>query len=832
MAALERSGSLVIEAPPGAGKTTRVPPALLESGVAGDGRILVLEPRRVAARAAARRMAEERGEAVGNTVGYHVRFDRVAGPNTRILVITEGLLLRMLQDDPFLEGVTAVVVDEFHERSLHADLALALCRRVQEEVRPDLRLVVMSATLDAEPVARFLGDCPRVRSEGRTFPVDVVHLPGREGLSLEGHVVRAVREVIRSEEGDVLVFLPGVGEIRRTMDALGPLAQETGLDVLPLYGDLSPEDQDRAIRPGRRRRVVVSTNVAETSVTIDGVRTVVDSGLQRRSEFDQSVGFDRLVLRRISRASATQRAGRAGRTAPGRCVRLWSEGETASMEAYEPPEIGRMDLAGPVLQLLCWGERDVHAFPFFESPGAAAIDDALERLRLLGALNEGGVSALGQAMARLPTGPRLARLLVEGKALGIPGMAATAAAIVEERDVFARGENEPNRPSGSDVLDRLEALESGSERHAGRSLLRGARGRIRRVARQLERALDRVPLPPALAAGTDDAPRDRLRRALLAAWPDRVTLAREEESRRGVMVGRRGVRLSARSALAPDERLWLSIELGAGQRGRHSDTLVHVASAVEREWLPAEAMRTGTEVEFDPEREQVMAFERTCWHDLVLEERVVPLEDPLRTAEVLAEAVRARPAEALALERPEVAALRARIAWVGRLMPELNMPAMDEDAVAEQAEKLCWGRRSLAELRRIPAGELEGAWLDHRQREALQREAPTHLAVPSGRRVPLQWREDGPPVLAARIQEFFGWRDTPRVIGGRVGVLLHLLAPNGRPQQVTEDLESFWTNTYPEVRRELRARYAKHFWPEDPWNAPPTSRTRKRMGGG
>ncbi|HYG64973.1 MAG TPA: DEAD/DEAH box helicase, partial [Thermoanaerobaculia bacterium] len=413
LAAVQDRGSAVLVAPTGAGKTTRVPPALLEAGIGpiGDGRrIVMLEPRRIAARAAARRMAEEGGWKLGEEVGYQVRFERRAGPGTRILVVTEGILVQMLQGDPFLEDVGAVVFDEIHERSLHTDLSLAMARRVQREVRPDLVLIAMSATVDPGPIAAFLGDCPVLESRGRLFPVEISYLkdgaPGADTRPLPGLVAAGVRQMLEVTPGDLLVFLPGVGEIQRSAEALEPLAAERGLAVLSLYGDLPAERQDEVLRPLSRRKVVLATNVAETSLTIDGVSAVVDSGLVRRLRFDPATGLDRLELGKVSRASADQRAGRAGRQGPGHCLRLWGAWEHGALPEREAPEIGRVDLAAPALQLLSWGETDLAAFGWFEPPDPAALANALRLLRHLGATDDHGVTEMGRTLARLPVHPR------------------------------------------------------------------------------------------------------------------------------------------------------------------------------------------------------------------------------------------------------------------------------------------------------------------------------------------------------------------------------------------------------------------------------------------
>ncbi len=586
-------GAAVLTAPPGAGKTTRVPPALLAAGMAGDGgagKIVVLEPRRIAARAAARRMAEEGGWRVGEEVGYQVRFERRAGPRTRILVVTEGILVQMLQADPFLDGIGALVFDEFHERSLHVDLALAMARRVQREVRPDLRLLVMSATLDPGPVAAFLGGCPVIASPGRLFPVAVEHLappasaadrsakPGGPDLAVQ--VAAGVRRALAASPGDLLVFLPGVGEIARCGEALAPLAAEQGLAVLPLYGDLPAEQQDAALRPLGKRKVVLATNVAETSVTVDGVTAVVDSGLARRLRFDPATGLDRLELARVSRAAADQRAGRAGRQAAGLCVRLWPAWEDAALQPAELPEIRRVDLAAPALQLLAWGESDLAALGWFEAPDPTALAAALRLLALLGAVDGAGVTQLGRTLARLPVHPRLGRLLVEGHARGVAAEAALLAALLAERDPFrhaagSRGERRPAQPSRSDLLDRLEDL-AAFERRAvwPESLNPGAARQVLRARDQLADLIRRElgPAAPPPAAGNEAGQRsaaaeEALLRALLAAYPDRLARRREPGSPRAVMVGGRGVVLGDESAVC-DPELFLCVDLAepAGAR--------------------------------------------------------------------------------------------------------------------------------------------------------------------------------------------------------------------------------------------------------------------------
>ena len=865
----------VLVAPPGSGKTTLVPPALRAAGAGGSQRIVMLEPRRIAARAAARRIAELGGWRLGAEVGYQVRFERRASGATGILVVTEGILVQMLQADPFLAGIGVLIFDEFHERSLAADLSLAMARRVQREVRPDLALVAMSATLDPGPLSAFLGGCPVIAAEGRRqHPVEIVYLderderderrvapapPGGE-RSCSSLVADGVRRALAATAGDVLAFLPGVGEILRTADALADLAARHDLAVLPLYGDLPPERQDEVLRPADRRRVVLATNVAESSITVEGVSAVVDSGLARRLRYDPAAGIDRLELARISRAAADQRAGRAGRQGPGLCLRLWPAREQAARPPYETPEIARVDLAGPALQLLAWGETDLAAFGWFEAPAAESLAAALRLLARLGALHEGGaggagLTRLGRRMARLPVHPRLGRLLLEGERLGEPRDAALLAALLAERDPFVRPPRRraaPGRPaerpapaahvSRSDLLDRLDALlrwetagarEGPGERGAGtgapgslnpaaaRFVLR-ARDQLaelagrERAAAAAETSTGSGSGPPAAAEARDDA----LLRALLAAYPDRLARRRAPHDPRALMVGGRGVRLAEQSAVTAAE-LFLCVEIAPGSGGQQAEDLVTLASEVAPAWLPAERLRVTVETVFDPARERVAAWRRTRYEDLLLDEREVPPPDPESAAAMLAAAAAARLPAALPLDEPAVAAFLARARCLADWMPELALPRLDDEAIAALLPELARGRRSFAELRRAPLLEqLRGA-LGHAQLAALDREAPERLAVPSGSRIRLVYEAGKPPVLAARIQELFGLAETPRIAAGRVPVLLHLLAPNLRPQQVTADLRSFWENTYPQVRRELQGRYPRHAWPQDPWNAPP-----------
>jgi ATP-dependent helicase HrpB len=832
IAALRASSALVLRAPTGAGKTTRVAPALLHAGLAEGGQIVMLEPRRLAVRAAARRMAAEAGQRVGGTIGYHVRFDRQAGPNTRLLVVTPGILLRRMLDDPFLESVRILVFDEFHERGLDSDLALGIAQLLQQTVRPDLKLVVMSATLAADLVARYLGDCPIVVSEGRLHPVEIVYEPRSLEDPWPEAAANATQRLLDRTDGDVLVFLPGVQEIRRTVAALERLADD--VLILPLYGDLPPEEQDRALVPQPRRRVVLATNVAETSVTVEGISGVVDTGLARMMQFDPDLGLDRLELTPVARDSADQRAGRAGRQRPGTCVRLWSEGSHRLRPAQTEPEVRRVDLAAAVLQLLCLGESELERFPWLEPPTGAAVEQALTLLQRLGALDGRVVTTLGRRLAALPVHPRLGRLLTEAQRFGQSEPAALAAALLSERDPFRRGDTPVPRSSkklasASDVLDRVEALEEYDRRGTLQTrvggLLPAAADAILRTRDQLVREVGE---PGRVRGRLTDANRPLTRpgsadepvlRALLAAFPDRVARRREADRTRGVMVGGKGVRLAPSSAVL-ESPLFVCIDVDS----RSAETWVRQASAIERDWLRPESVTAAIEVAFDPDTERVIARRRVRYEDLLLEESTAALPNNEEVARVLAETAAGRLERVLPPPDSAGGSLLLRVRWLREWMPELGLPAFDDAELNGLLPWLCAGCRSFEELRRADwRGALESR-LTAAQRRAVEREAPERIEVPSGSRLALQYVPGKPPVLAVRIQELFGLAETPRVAGSRVRVLLHLLAPNHRPQQVTDDLASFWANTYQQVRKDLRARYPKHAWPEDPWNAVPQRR--------
>jgi ATP-dependent helicase HrpB len=801
LAKLRDAGAVVLRAPTGAGKTTRVPPALLD----GDGKVLLLEPRRVAARAAARRMALEDGTPLGDRFGYSVRFDHRAGPRTRVLAVTPGVLLRTLHDDPFLESASAVVFDEFHERGLDADLALGLVRLIRQAVRPDLRVVVMSATVDAGPVAAYLGGCPTVTSEGRTFPVEIRYRPKRAEVAWPDAAAAAVREVLARTDGDVLAFLPGLREIRQTADALSDLTPAVA--VLPLHGDLPPEQQDRALQQLDRRKVVLATNVAETSVTVDGVTAVVDTGLARQLTFDPTVGMDRLDLGPVSKASADQRAGRAGRTRPGVCVRLWDEPSHRGRPDQTEPEIRRVDLAGAVLHLLTTGETDVERFPWLDPPRPETVAQALDLLDRLGLRADGRLTPLGETVGRLPVHPRVGRLLVEGQRLGVADRAALAAALLSDRDPFTREPNAPPpSPTTSDVLARVEAVEEFERTGRLGRLHRGGALQVLQARDQLLRLLGER---PGLAPPSE--PDDALLCAIFAAYPDRLARRRSPADRRGRMVGGRGVKLAPQSGVA-DAELFVCVDVDAGG----VESLVRQASAVRREWLPPDKLTIDITVSFDPGAERLVARKQTRYADLLLDDTPAHIADQTEAARVLATAAAGRLDKVLPPADSDAGRFRTRVRCLRAWLPGTGLPAFDDSDLAELLEPMCRGLRSLAQVRAGPWLDTLRGSLTDQQLQLVEREAPDRIEVPSGSRIAITYEEGRPPVLAVRIQELFGLAETPRVAGGRVKVLLHLLAPNDRPQQVTDDLASFWATGYPLVRKELRGRYPKHAWPENP----------------
>lgn len=826
LTALRANSCAVLQAPPGAGKTTRVPPALLLNELAGDGKILVLQPRRVAARATAARIAAEQGWRLGEEVGFQVRFESKIGPRTRIELITEGILLQRLQRNPFLEGVSIVVFDEFHERSLTSDLSLAMARQVQQAVRSDLKLLVMSATLAAEPIAAYLDRCPIVRSEGRIFPVDVQYAPTLDRQPLPDAVSGAVAR-LKEDRGDILVFLPGLGEIRQVAKRLQTWADERGIRLLELYGDLPGTQQDEVLQPSSQRKLILSTNVAETSLTIPGVTTVIDSGLARVARYDEQTGLDKLELSPISKASANQRAGRAGRTGPGTCIRLWPEVAHRLRPEFDEPELKRVDLAGAVLTVLNWIEPDLQQFPWFEPPSPITLQRALHLLERIAAIEDGEITPLGKTLAALPVHPRLGRLLIEGAKYGIAKQVASAAALLSERDVFLRASYRPGERRGpahrshNDLADRIAALDAFDERGTIDSdvgtINRSAAKQALRAREQLLRLVDDR------KAVCKIDPDEALGRSLLAAFPDRLARLREPGSRRAVMVGGRGVKLADQSAVTGEE-FFLAIDVEAST----GEATVRIAAGVEREWLPRELLSEETTVTFDEAQLRVIPQKIVRWDDLILDSRQAAYPAAEKVAAVLADAAKVHWDKAFPADNENLTQFITRVRCLNQWLPDLGLPALDAVAVQNLLPELCLGCKSLADLGRAPWLQTVKALFTYQQLQQVEREAPERMNVPSGSQITIQYEVGQPPILAVRIQEVFGLMETPRIAAGRVPLLMHLLAPNMRVAQVTADLKSFWANTYTMVRKDLRNRYPKHSWPENPYEALPQKRPPRR----
>lgn len=797
---LNTQATLIVHAPPGAGKSTALPLDLLDAPWLAGQKILMLEPRRLAARAVAHRMAFLLGEKVGQRIGYRVRFDTKVSQDTRIEVLTEGILTRMLQQDNVLEGIGLIIFDEFHERSLQADLGLVLCRQIQEILREDLRILLMSATLDTSSLSQMLGNCPVVSSTGRQHPVDHYYLPAPAGTRLHTHVSRVVRTALRENPtGDLLVFLPGTGDIRRVHTLLEALEQAK---VYPLYGDLPQSEQEKALLPdpGGHRKVVLATSIAETSLTIEGIRVVIDSGQSRVPRFDPRSGLTRLETVDVTQDAADQRAGRAGRLGPGTCYRLWSQGSHRYLATHRKPEILAADLAPLTLELAAWGVTDMAGLDWPTAPPPGALAQALELLAQLGALEAGRITARGKAMLRLPTHPRLAHMLLEGQAEGIGGIAADIAALLEGRDPLPRG-------VGADLRLRLDALRHArnGQRHAGD---RKAIAAILRVTKVWQRIL-RIN-PPADAGHPMDAGW-----LLAAAFPERIARGIDPALGRFRLSNRRTAAVEQHDPLADEP--WLGIaHLDAGQgEGR-----IFLAAPVDPELL-LDRLSQHDVLQWDNRAGELLARREIRIGNLLL--RSTPLKEISETERVRVLCAAIMDAPAL-LDWPKgVQTWQARVAslrhWRGAEWPDLRQEKLLEDPATWLGAYLGKVRRK-EDFQRLDMKSILLGMLPWELSSRLDKLAPTHLQVPSGSRIALQYFSDGrPPVLAVRLQEMFGQLDTPTINGGHTQVMVHLLSPARRPVQVTQDMRNFWENTYADVRKDLRGRYSKHYWPEDPFTA-------------
>jgi ATP-dependent helicase HrpB len=796
--ALSSGQAAVLVAEPGAGKTTRVPLALNDAPWLAGQRIVMLEPRRLAARAAAHRMATTLGEVVGETVGYTVRLERRVSAATRIEVVTEGILTRRLQQDPELKGTGLLIFDEFHERSLDGDLGLAFALDVQKGLRPDLRILMMSATLDSRALSAHLGNAPVIEAAGRVFPVETRYLARAERRTIAQDAARAVHTALAETTGSLLVFLPGEAEIHRCEEILNGAALPPGTVVRPLYGAMAFADQDAAIGPAPKgeRKVVLATTIAETSLTIEGIDVVIDTGFKRRPRFDPATGMTALETVRVSGASADQRRGRAGRLGPGRCYRLWPEAETRALASFDPPEILTADLCGLVLELAAWGVRDPHDLAFPDEPPAAAFAQARDLLQRLEALDtEGRLTATGKAMARLPLHPRLAHMVVRAPTR----RAAELAALLSERDGLPRS-------VGADLSHRLDQVRG------------SARDRIRAAARQIGQL-----------AGLPGTEAERSVGFLVAlAWPDRVAQRRGGD-RRYRLAGGGGAILPEHDSLAVHD--FLAVATTDGAAGDQKIFLAAPLSRQEIEEAFANQIETCDDVAWDSRARAVRALRSRCLGAVVLEERPITDADPAALAAAMTAGLRDMGLAALPWSDASLN-LRARVGFLRRLYPDDGWPDLGDEQLGSTLET--WispylaGITRAAHLARLDMHAIMMAMIPHDLVRKMETLAPSRVKVPSGADVRIDYDTGGDPVLRVRLQEMFGLARTPAIAGGRSPLRIELLSPAGRPLAVTQSLETFWTNGYPSVRADMRGRYPKHSWPEDPLSTAPVKPRRLR----
>lgn len=836
--ALEQQKTVVLAAPPGSGKTTGVPLALLTAPWLIDGSILILEPRRLAARMAALRMAELINEPVGQTVGYRVRFDSQVSAATRIEVVTEGILTRRLQSDPELTGVKLVIFDEFHERSIHADLALALCLDVIHGLRDDLKILIMSATLDVEGLTAFLDDPAVVIGEGKSYPVTINYRPDlspiQRGQSpgneyrihrLLDAVISAITHSLASEHGDILAFLPGAEEIRRSAARLAAEPEALDIDILPLFGNLPKAVQDRTVQytPGGKRRVILSTSIAETSLTIEGVRVVIDSGWSRVLRFDPNSGLSKLVTVRVSQAAAEQRRGRAGRLCAGVCYRLWNENETHFLPAHGRPEILDADLAPLALDLAAWGVSTPASLRWLDPPPAGHYASAISLLTLLGGVDDQQrITSLGQRMATLPVHPRLARMILATN--DAPVIACDIAALLTERDVIQlSGSPSAMTPRPTDIDTRVQALtafrQGDTTTFTALDGDRGACARVDAVAKQLRR-LHTLPHQEKNHPTTGEL--------LALAYPDRVGQLRPGCHDRYRLATGRGVRLPEGDALCGCPFL-IAASLDAGQTEGRVYLAAHVTIDEIRQQLSA-LIATDNAVYWDDLQEAVVSRSQERLLSLVLDEQPLGSSNPDATRVAMIEGIRRLGLSALPWTK-EARSFQARIESIRSWQPDQGWPNLSDDFLASD---LVWltpyldGMSRRQHLARLDLLSIFHGLLDWNHLQRLNTEAPTHIPAPSGSRLPLRYIPGESPVLAVRLQEMFGLAETPRVARGQVPVTLHLLSPAQRPIQITQDLSGFWNTTYPEVKKELKGRYPKHVWPDNPWEAKATARAKPR----
>jgi ATP-dependent helicase HrpB len=819
---------LILQAPTGSGKSTQVPQILLDHGLLGNGEVVILQPRRLATRLLAHRVAFERRSRLGDEVGYQIRFQKIASAKTRIRFVTEGILLRQMLQDPALGGVAAILFDEFHERHLYGDITLARALQLQESKRPDLRLVVMSATLDSDKLAKYLDPCPVLTSSGRQHPVAIEYLSKQvrgENYPVWDLAADELARMAGQTEGDVLIFMPGKYEIGRTLAAIRSLPVSDQFVALPLYSELPPNDQDAALASYQKRKVIVATNVAETSLTIEGVRLVIDSGLARIARFDPRRGINTLFIEKISRASAEQRAGRAGRVAPGRCLRLWTETEHFERAAQELPEVKRLDLAEVVLTLKASGIEEVASFRWLEPPDPQALENAEQLLDDLGAISSGKLTSLGKRMLAFPVHPRYARMLLAAEAQRCVRGVALIAALTQGRHLLRRAENKEVRElrhnlfGGEDESDlflwqrafRFAEKNQFDPRPCARL---GVDAGAAREAGQLREQFLAIARDEGLEIGEDAPAPGAIPRCVLAGFPDQVAVRLDQGTLRCALVHHRRGLLARESVVHRAPLLTASeireIESSDGER----QVLLTLATAIKEEWLREffpEAIHEKTEVTFDPALRRVIQRTMTLFHDLVLAEKKNERPPPADAAQILAQ-------EVLAGTCPLKKWDHTIEQWIARLnfgaatFPELRLPPIRNADRALLIEQICLGASSYKEIKERPVAPVLKSWLSEGQRAALDRLAPERIKLPNDRQAKISYTEDQPPTIAVRIQDLYGVAARLTIGEGRVALRIQVLAPNHRPIQITDDLTTFWRESYPKVKAELQRKYPRHEW--------------------
>ena len=827
---LQADKRLILSAPTGSGKSTQVPQMILKHGLAGNGQIVVLQPRRLATRLLATRVAHELGVKLGEEVGYQIRFENCTSARTKIRFVTEGVLLRQMIDDPALRGVSAILFDEFHERHLYGDITLARALDQQEKLRPDLMLVVMSATLSAGELTKYLSPCATLSSEGRTFPVEVEYLPNRQGPNAPPVWEQAAEEFSRfvhhGGEGDVLVFMPGGFEISQTIEAIRHTSEAKGFIVLPLHGELQPKDQDAAVARYEQRKVVVATNVAETSITIDGVRLVIDSGLARVARYDANRGINTLLIDKISQANADQRTGRAGRTAPGKCVRLWSRPEHDERPPHEMPEIRRLDLAEVVLTLKAAGVDNLRTFRWLEKPDEISLTHAEQLLADLGAIDHAGIiTAIGRKMLAFPLHPRYARMLLAAQEYKCVYQACLIAALTQGRDLLLRNpgrEVESAREdlfgdqAGSDFWVVMRAWSYAFNNQFRMDVCRklGIHAITAKQVGPLFEQFLRIAKDEGLDTRPNDVKDEVMQKCILIGFSDRVARRLDQGTLRCELVhGRRGV--LARESRVQHSPLFVVAEIREVEgRDREVNTILSLATAIEADWLRElfpEDIKSEVKVEFDAQQKRVLAAELLRFRDLALAAKRIDPPPADAAASLLAQEVRTG---RLLLPNWDhsVEQWLARLDLLCKHCADLQLPAITEEDKQAVIEQLCHGAVSYKDIKEREVKPVVMSWLSHAQRELLDKHAPERLTLPNGRTPKVSYEPGRPPFISLRIQELYDVNQTPKIALGRVPVTVHILTPGMKPIQVTQDLANFWREHYPKIKSELARKYPKHLW--------------------